>query len=186
MYRISCALSDQARGELAIAIERYVAKVTEAGWGAMARGESLKSVDASLNRMWQLLADYTPDGGRDQALYEAALDRFDKLNALRNERLVRGRTHLSSPMEGLILLGGLLTVGSMTLFRLDSAVPHLVMTLLLATMVFAVLFLIHQLDQPFDGLQQVSADPLLLVLQMIRESIGAHSAAQQSPVPGGS
>ena len=73
----------------------------------------------------------------------------------------------------------------MALFRIDSAVPHLVMTLLLATMVFAILFLIHQLDQPFDGLQQVSADPLLLVLRMIRATIGSHTAVQQPPVPGG-
>ena len=184
LFRISLALSDPTRGELCVAIERYLAKVTEAGWQAMARGEALDSVDSLVNRIWQLLAEYAPDAGRDQVLYEAALDRFDRLNELRNERLVRGRTHLSSPMEGLILLGGLLTVGSMTLFRLDSAVPHVVMTLLLATMVFAVLFLIHQLDQPFDGLQQVSAGPLRLVLRMIREFIGAHGAVQHPPCGG--
>jgi large-conductance mechanosensitive channel len=169
LFRISRVLSAPARGELANAIEYYLAMVTEAGWGAMARGESLQSVDRGLNRIWQPLAEYTPVAGRDQALYEAALEQFHRLNELRNERVHRGRTHLSRPMEGLILLGALLTVGSMALFRLDSAVPHLVMTLLLASMVFAVLFLIHQLDQPFDGLQQVSAAPLLLVLRMVRQ-----------------
>jgi hypothetical protein len=131
------------------------------------------------------LAEYSPDAGRDQALFEAALDRFDKVNELRNERILRGRAHLSRPMEGLILVGAMQTVGSMALFRIDSVVPHVVMTLLLASMVFAVLFLIHQLDQPFEGLQQVSADPLLLVLRIIRDSNGSRGALPHSPLATG-
>jgi large-conductance mechanosensitive channel len=51
LYRLSQALTEPARGELATAIEDYLAKVTEIGWSTMARGQSLQSVDMLLDHM---------------------------------------------------------------------------------------------------------------------------------------
>jgi hypothetical protein len=173
LFRVARALPEPARGKLTAAIENYTAKVVEVGWSVMARGGWSRPVAALLEEMWQILSTFAPETPRDQSLYETALARFEEVSDLRNERLLRGRTRLPRPMEGVLLLGSLLTVGSMALFGLHVVGPHLILTLCMAIMVFAILFLVHELDQPFAGLLQVSADPLRLVLEAIRESPGS-------------
>ncbi|MEI8064489.1 MAG: hypothetical protein WCH84_10560, partial [Verrucomicrobiota bacterium] len=71
--------------------------------------------------------------------------------AQRRLRILQCRAHVSWVMWVLLIMGGVITVGFMNFFGVQSFRSHLIMTVSLTSMLILILFIIYALDHPFWG-----------------------------------
>ena len=83
----------------------------------------------------------------------------------------------------LLASGAVGTVGSMYLFGVDAFWPHAAMTASLAGSVSFMLFLIHDLDNPFQGDWRLRPDPIRYAVEQAAAD-AAHEAAARKKEPG--
>jgi hypothetical protein len=118
----------------------------------------LMSQERSSPRAWDLLDDIRaklqgidPANPQEQALYEQSLERMRDLADARRDRLLEAEEGLPGILWVVLVTGGLVVVGFMYLFGMDSTVIHLLMVASLALVIALVLFTVAALNFPFKG-----------------------------------
>lgn len=160
LWRIARALPPHIRAQLLEGMRAYARAVVEEEWLTMARGEESPVAATLLDDLWDTFAAFEPSGARCEALYAEALARFDDLSDARTHRLICCRARLPSTLWALLLVGAVVTVGSMYFFGLERFWPHALMTAAMAASVAFVLYVILDLDNPFWGDWRVGPEPI--------------------------
>lgn len=146
-------------------VETYGRIVVEEEWPEMARGCWSQRADQALEEIWEALQPLEPHGPREESLYGEALARFNDLSDARRHRLYCAVLRLPSSLWVLLLTNGVLVVGSMWLFGLESFSAHALMTAALAVSIAFMLFLVADLDNPFAGTWRVGPGAFERALQ---------------------
>jgi hypothetical protein len=165
LFRTVHGFSDPCRSRIRARLRDYIKAVVQEEWPAMARSRTSARASTLLDELWLALECVEPGSNREQSLYGEALARFNDLSDERQRRLLSSRLRLPATMWLLLLLGALLTVGSMALFGLERPLPHALMAAALGILVCFVLFVIYDLDNPFWGDWCVSSAPIAAALE---------------------
>jgi hypothetical protein len=155
----------------------YAEAVIAKEWKAMARGGLCEEARDLLAEIWRDLVRFEPRGPREEALYEQALSCFNTLSDARSERLVHCRMRLPVTLWLLIVAGGVVTVVSMYLFGMQTFWAHAAMTGAMAGSISFILYLIWDLDNPFDGDWQIRTEPFEEVRKRMEEEEGRYRVA---------
>jgi hypothetical protein len=149
----------------------YVDAVLGEEWRALARNDpaGLEEGGRIVQRMWDLLVAYEPCSECHKSLYTEALARFNDLSDRRSSRLSAGRLRIPLALRLLLYSGAVMTVASMYLLAVESVVIHALITAALAGAISHVLYVIHDLDDCFDGAWQVSRAPFERVQRYLAE-----------------
>lgn len=164
LHRVVHGFPEPRRGEVRQRILAYAQAVVEEEWEVMRRGVVCTAPERLLDELWLSLEAIEPVGSRQEALFAEALSRFDDLSDSRTHRLVMAQLRLPPSIWLVLLLGGVLTVGSMLLFGVPHLWSHAGMTAALAGLICLVLGVVADLDNPFRGEWQVTPEPLRRVL----------------------
>jgi hypothetical protein len=132
-------------------IQEYSHVVAGEEWSAMAAGGISPRAEEILDTIWESLQGVEATSPRHQALHSEALARFNDLSDGRSHRLHCSLLRLPQSMWVLLLTNGALVIGSMWMFGMESFWAHALMTGALAVSVGFILFLIADLDNPFQG-----------------------------------
>ena len=164
LARTARSLSDD-RGEAVVGrIREYVKAVIGEEWPLMACGEMSGHARRHLEEIWHHLHVIEPLSVREELLLGEALARFNDLSDCRLHRLTAARTRLPPTMWTLLIVGALMTAGSMAFFGMESTASHFAMTAALAGLIGFVLYVIYDLDNPFFGDWRVRPDPIAQAL----------------------
>jgi hypothetical protein len=146
-------------------VERYVALAVGCEWDAMTSRDQTGFEQGArvLDLIWDLLVEYEPSSECHKSLYDEALARFNDLSDTRTMRISSSMLRIPLAMRLLLYSGALMTVASMYLLAVPSAVIHGLMTAAMAGAIAHLLYIIGDLDDPFGGDWQVSRDPFLRV-----------------------
>jgi hypothetical protein len=155
----------------------YQQAVVEEEWTALARRNGSIRAERALEDLWAKLRCIEPRTPGQQSLYEEALARFNDLGDARSHRLFCSRLRLPPTLWLFLVVTGCLTVGSMGLFGLESFAAHACMTAALAGSIAFILYLVADLDNPFWGDWQISAEPFHHAMR--RGEFGTESDAGQ-------
>jgi hypothetical protein len=166
------------RARLLVAARDFVREQVEKEWPLMSRGKACFSAAKLLDTFWEMLSGYEPRSAREEALYSEAISRFNGMCDARTDLIHSSRIRLPPTMWTLILTGGCSTVMSMYFFWLKNFWSLALMTASLAGCVSFVLFVIYDLDNPFNGDWQVKPEPLRLILEQLKKDIVATSRLQ--------
>ncbi len=175
VLRYAGTCPEPARSQMLQAARDFAREQIENEWTTMARGAASPRAGQLSDAFWQALASQEPRTARDQALFAEAVARFNEMCDARTDLLQSSRTRLPPIMWILLVTGAISTVGSMYLFGLDNFCSLAVMTASMAGGVSFVLFLIHDLDNPFTGDWQVTPEPIRLVLEQLEREIAARA-----------
>ncbi len=158
LFRTSGGFPDAERSHLHDHLRRYVDTVLDEEWKAMRVGDEacIERTSKILDDAWKSLKSFEPVSGCHSVLYGEVLSRFNDLSDLRTIRLTSSRQRIPFAMKLLLYIGAVLVVASMWLFAVESFALHALITGAIAGAVAHVLFLIHDLDDCFDGAWQVS------------------------------
>jgi hypothetical protein len=149
LYRIVRALPGTQRVQEGI--QDYGRIVADEEWTAMAGGGFSPRAEEALDAVWEALQAVEASDARNQSFFTEALARFNDLSDGRSHRLHCGLLRLPQSMWVLLLTNGGLVIGSMWIFGMESISAHALMTAALAVSIGFILFLIADLDNPFQG-----------------------------------
>lgn len=161
LYRLTDGLPDASRVPLQAALRRYVDKVIEHEWRAMAKGDedTIELIGKELDDVWTGLHSCETTNDCERSLHSEALSRFNDLSDARSSRLSAARTRMPFGLSLLLYIGAMVMVLSMYILAVDNFTVHAIITGALAAAVSHVLYLVFDLDDAFSGLWQVSTAP---------------------------
>lgn len=146
------------RGRVQDLTESYARFVVDKGWALMREeriGTRAGEISDELRR--EIIA-FEPDTGRENALHSQALTLVAELDEQRALRLLEVTEGIPSILWVVLVLGGCVTVGFTYLLGIRTGWLHVSMIAAYTFVLALILFTIHALDYPFDGLVQVGPE----------------------------
>ena len=165
MLRLGEAVDEPQRSHARAALVAYAEAIVREEWSANRaevdhRPEERQSALGSLDALWTAVSAIEPRTYAQEVVYDQILERYDELTELRSKRLLMDQQRLHPIMWVLLIGGSVFTVGSMSFFQLESAWLHAVLSALVGGVLSFILYLIWDLDNPFDGIWQVEVEPI--------------------------
>jgi hypothetical protein len=80
LFRLLQAFPEPGRGRLLQRVDAYRCAVVDDEWAAMSMGRSSNPARQALEEIWQPLAEFAPQTGREEVLYDQVLMRFNELS----------------------------------------------------------------------------------------------------------
>jgi hypothetical protein len=170
VYNVSLGFADPEKTLLRNGVLGYVESVVRVEWPAQARGLSVASNSAWLNKLNAIAADLKPSGTADGNRQAMLLQSLMRLSDARQERLAAADTTVPAVVWIVTLVGGALTVAFASLLGVPSLGMHLAMSAVLAISGALVLIMIVALSNPFRGDFRVSTDPFDEVIAQVKAS----------------
>jgi hypothetical protein len=167
VYQLSSQFPEAQRQPIQDLIRSYMQVVVDEEWQLMASGQASP-------RAWQLFDDLSqtiqqtePMTGREQAIYEQALNQITDIGERRRDRLLASRDAIPQAFWIVSIALAVITIVFAYLFGLENTIAHALMIGALTAAIVSILFLIHALDLPFTGDVRVLPEEFELVLQQL-------------------
>jgi hypothetical protein len=170
VFYVSLGFSEPDKSLLRDGILGYAETVVSVEWPAQARGLSVASNSASLNKLNAIAADLKPTGAADDIRLAMLSLSLMRLSEAREQRLMAADTTVPAVVWIVTLIGGALTVAFASLLGVPSLGMHLAMSAVMAISGTLVLIMIIALNNPFRGDFRVSAEPFEQVIAQVRAS----------------
>jgi len=173
LFRIAGGL-DPAQGKPIRALCReYAAVAVNEEWLAMAE-EKLSTHSFSITQqMWEvLLQAHSVNGVADtfqQSKYEQAFGTLSQMSEHRRLRQLESRMRLPGILWGVLVVGGIVVIGSACLFGCQNFTLHFVLVFVLSLLLSLVLVSVAEIDRPFQGPVHVHADAFEFAQQTFAE-----------------
>lgn len=146
-------------------MREYIGAVIDEEWPAMAKGQASARAARLLDDVGKDVLAIEPASPREEILYGELLARYNELSDARFRRLLHSRARMPGSLWALLVVGSIVTVGSMYLFGIKSLVLHALLTGAMSGSVGFVLYLILDMDNPFWGDWQITPVPLRRLLE---------------------
>jgi len=164
LYRLAAGLEPEARG-MRTGLNKYLRLASERDWPQMAAERESPDVTGALDELYASAIELVKEDSRESAV---DIQIFKQLDAMTEAR--RARLHLAIGIVPVVLwealvVGGMLTVGFTFFFATENLKAQVLMTCILAIIVFMGLFVIIAIDHPFTGPVHIDSGPLQLVLR---------------------
>ena len=173
LFRIAGGL-DPAQGKPIRALCReYAVVAVNEEWPAMAE-EKLSTHSFSITQqMWEvLLQAHSVSGVADtfqQSKYEQAFGTLSQMSEHRRLRQLESRMRLPGILWGVLVVGGIVVIGSACLFGCQNFTLHFVLVFVLSLLLSLVLVSVAEIDRPFQGPVHVHADAFEFAQQTFAE-----------------
>jgi hypothetical protein len=176
LYRIAGGLDPAPSKSLRALCREYAAVMVSEEWPAMAREQLSARSFGVTQHMWEVLvqahsggeaaaASSAPADGFQQSKYEQAFVALSQMSEHRRLRQIQSRMKLPGILWGVLVVGGVVVIGSACLFGCRSYALHFVHVFVLSLLLSLVLVAIAEIDQPFQGPVRVQSDAFAFAQQ---------------------
>jgi Protein of unknown function (DUF4239) len=139
-------------------VSRYLREIICVAWNEQRAGSKPTTDWRALRDIRQAVLSIEPDEGGQEARYAAAIQSLNQVNELRRLRADAATSRLSGVMWTIIVLGALMSLCLVFLFRLEDARLHLLVVSLLSGFLGMVFLMIILNDRPFYGTAGIEPD----------------------------
>jgi hypothetical protein len=173
LYRIAGGLEPAVGKPIRALCREYAAVAVNEEWPAMEE-EKLSTHSFSVTQqMWEVLLQAHSDGGVagvfQQSRYEQALSTLSQMSEHRRLRQLESRMRLPGILWGVLVVGGIVVIGSACLFGCQNFTLHFVLVFVLSLLLSLVLVSVAEIDRPFQGPVHVRADAFEFAQQTFAE-----------------
>lgn len=145
------------RRNLRGAIGAYTRAVVDE-WGMLAIGSHNPQAHTAMERLITLYGSYLPVNEPDKVFFAESVAKLNKLLELRILRLTDARAGVHPLLWFVLIMGAAITIVFTIFFGTDNLRAKLVMTTLLAVLIWLVLFTILEFSLPFTGFATISCE----------------------------
>lgn len=184
LYRIANGLQPTQSKPLRALCREYAAVMVNEEWPAMAQKKLGSHGFSITQQMWDVLVQAHSDGevaasksrsttaGSDnfqQSKYERAFSVLSQMSEHRRLRQIESRMKLPGILWGVLVVGGIVVIGSACLFGCQNFALHFIHVFVLSLLLSLVLVSIAEIDRPFQGPVRVQADAFAFAQQTFAE-----------------
>jgi hypothetical protein len=163
LYRLAAGPDPEA-SETRAALANYLRLAIAQDWPRMAAEQESREVTAALNALYTSAMRLAQSGARPAAVVVQVFNQLDGITQARRNRLQLALGIVPTMVWEVLIVGAILTVGFTFFFGTRNAGAQVLMTGILAIIVFMGLYVIVSLDHPFTGPVHVESEPLQAVL----------------------
>jgi hypothetical protein len=151
VYRLAEGLPEQQRVQLKSESRAYAEAVIQQDWPEMARG-LLPEESHNINQdMWKTLMSVKVASPTEIVAEDHALSELSSLTEHRRTRLIQSSYRLPTIFWGVLLVGGSLTIASVSMFGSADARFHALQIFAFTLLITLVLLAIADVNLPFRG-----------------------------------
>lgn len=157
IYRFAEELPQESRTAVQTLSHQYAEVMIAEEWPAMTREESSPAGHTLIRDLWHAMTSIQPHSATDQQVMDHALSELTTMTEHRRIRLLQSRQKLPGILWAVLIVGGIVTVGSTCLFGIDNFKLHIVQVFQISFLIALMLVSIAAIDRPFQG--QVHVEP---------------------------
>jgi Protein of unknown function (DUF4239) len=157
-------------GALRARVSAYLHAAIEQDWPAAARAKLNPAATQALNELYRTVLGDRPEDPDGGALQSEMLHQLDQLTQARRARLMLSQGVVPGVVWTVLALGAVVTVGFTFFFGTINLRAQVLMTGLLALIIFLGLEVIVTVNRPFTGPVSVGSHPLEDVLNEIQRA----------------
>ena len=167
LYRDSRGFPPEVRDAVELHVRTYARLVVEKEWPAMAEDKTSPETWDEYNQIWRTYHEFAPQDDHQRLWYAESLQRLNILADSRRDRLLSVRAGVPTVMWGVLLGGGVITIGFSFLFGTRNARAQAIMVAGLSLTIGVVLLAILALQRPFAGITRVDPEAFHQVDQIL-------------------
>ena len=180
IYRLSQGMSEEQGVALRSALTNYLKVTISDDWPAMERGHGSRSAQQAMDVIYkQLLTSGDRGDPRTAALVSHVLHQLDTITEMRRTRLAAAEGLVPGVIWPVLLGGAIVMIAYTFFFGAESLRAQVLMTGMLAAIIFAGLLTAIVIDRPFVGVVKVHPDPIAEAISDFGSSV-----APTKPEPG--
>jgi hypothetical protein len=157
IFRLAEGLPPPQRSQLEMQTRAYAAAVLDEDWPAMASGQTPEKSRQIDNSMWKTLTSVKAGSASETTAADHALSELSTLTMHRQTRVVQSASRLPVIFWYVLLVGGVLTIISVTMFGSINPKLHTFQVSSLTLLVTLSMLAIADLDGPFRGWVHISS-----------------------------
>jgi hypothetical protein len=173
IYRLSQGLTDKGGVDVRDAVANYLKVTMDNDWPAMNRGTAVAGGAAKQALDTVYAALLSSDAQSNSAVVSEMLRQLELITQARRARLVASQGAVPNVIWLVLLGGAVLTIGFTFFFGAEILRAQVVMTALLAMLIFSELLIIIAIDRPFSGAVKVEPNALAAVLADVESRTGS-------------
>jgi len=175
LYRDLGPYPEPVRSVLREDIRQYTNNAITVAWPMQRHGIVPGKSVASLEDFQNHISAFQPTTPAQQIIQAQVFSQFNSLVEARRARLNSVHSHMPRALWTLVISGTLITLAVSFFFDTASLSMHVWLTVLLATLLALMIFLISVLDSPFRGSSGITSAPLEMVShEMAHEATTGH------------
>jgi hypothetical protein len=168
IYRLAQGLPHDRANIETLSVD-YATEVVEKDWPEMARGGMPEESHEVNERLWKVLLSATIEKPMELAAHDHALSELSTLTQHRRTRLLNNRYELPGIFWCVLLVGGVLTIVSVSIFGARQPRIHLVQVISLTLLVTLLMLAIADINKPFRGWVHVEDYAFQRALETMRD-----------------
>jgi len=147
------------------ALDRYLRTAIERDWPQMSRVKASPEATRALNELYAEILSLAQQGERPTPVLVEMFHQLDLVTEARRTRLHLSDGIVPTMLWSVLILGGVLTVAFTFFFGTRNLRAQVLMTGVLALIVFMGMLVIVSINHPFTGPVHIDSEPLQLVLE---------------------
>lgn len=170
LYRLTNGLDPDRQAEVRARLVQYAQTVIAEDWPEMARGRLGRESGRALTRLYVAVLSYDPDTQRGGVLQTEMLHQLNLVTQSRRLRFGLASGVVPGVVWLVLIAGAVVTITFTFFFGTQDLAAQVLMTAMLALVMFMGLFVVVCIEHPFTGPVRVTPEPLMLVLANFDEA----------------
>ena len=164
LYRLADGFDSESEKHLDGAISVYAKAVVEDDWPAMADGRESERGRQALTDLYSTALALRIDDARGSVIFDSILTQLDMVTDARRQRLGLASGIVPNVIWLVLFVGAAMTVGFTLFFGLENLRAQVLMSGMLAVVIFLALFVAISIDHPYTGSVSVGPEAIKDVL----------------------
>ncbi|MGC1784361.1 MAG: hypothetical protein WA708_17695 [Acidobacteriaceae bacterium] len=161
LFRTAEGLPPAQRSAIEIATVNYSHAVVTEEWPMMHRAEPPHAGQPFIIQLWSTLSNTPTENYSQQASLAQAMHELSTLTEHRRLRVLESITQMPTILWTVLVVGGIITVGSCGLIGTENIRLHFVLLFALSLLISLALIAVGDIDRPFQG--SVTVSPIAFV-----------------------
>jgi hypothetical protein len=161
LNRLANGLEQPAAERIQAQLQAYARTAIADDWPAMSHGTGSRAVGVALDGLYAAVLAHQDHGPGEIAILQEMLGQLNTMTQARRERLTLSAGIIPGVVWTCLVVGALITVSFTFFFGATSLVAQVLMNGLLSLLISLSLLVIVEINFPFTGPVNVSAQPLL-------------------------
>jgi Protein of unknown function (DUF4239) len=176
VYRLSQGLPSAEAAEVQRLARQYADVMLNDEWPAMSKGNVSPATFEITQQLWAVMVQAQARQAPEALSLNQAVAELANMTQHRRIRQLQSRSSLPGILWTILIVGGVITIGSSCLFATENFKLHFILVLSLSLMLSLVLVAIADIDRPFQGSVHVEPDAFRLARDTFQRLSSPNSA----------